>query len=1515
MYIIFDTETTGLPKNWNLPYTDTDNWPRAIQIAWQLHDDMGELIEAKDFLIKPEGFDIPFDAEKIHGISTELAMQGGESLETVLQLFNEALGKAKFVVGQNIGFDKNIMGCEFHRLNVSNALQEMPTLDTCTEISARTVAFVDFYKNGDSGRVKTDRYDKPILVNGREEIESKYFKDFPLADEILALRNFGNSWLDVPADQREIALSAMRKQKFPTLSELHDALFDQPFAEAHNATADVEATTRCFFELIRAEIFTPLELQREQIYLHEFRLKFPNKIQPIGLKHLNLKEASLELKKAKQPTTIIRDTDLERLADAPFAHLHNHSQYSILQSTINIAGLVAKTAELEMPAVALTDTGNMMAAFHFEKAISGYNKKIKEEREAAALAGEEYTKKEILPIIGCEFNVCRNHDDKTQKDNGYQVVLLAKNKNGYQNLIKLASIAYTTGMYYVPRIDKKLIEKYCEDVIVLSGNLYGEISSLILNVGENQAEEALSWWKNLFQDDFYLEIMRHGQENEDRVNEVLIRLGQKYDVKLVATNNTYYLDKKDSTSHDILLCVKDNELFATPKGRGRGFRYGLDNDQYYYKSAEEMKALFADLPEAIESIGEIINKIEPFGLAREVLLPAFDIPQEFQSAEDAIDGGKRGENNYLRHLTYVGAEKRYPEITDEIRERIDFELATIERTGYPGYFLIVQDFCHAARDMGVSVGPGRGSAAGSVVAYCIQITNVDPIRYDLLFERFLNPDRVSMPDIDIDFDDEGRGKVIEWVINKYGSNQVAQIITYGTMAAKSSIRDTARALDLPLYEADRIAKLVPDISLKKLFSLPDLELAEKLKNRTEDIQAANELKRLSAGIDLQAQVIQQARKLEGSVRNTGIHACGVIITPDDITNYVPVATAKDSEMWCTQFDNSVAEEAGLLKMDFLGLKTLTLIKHAVRNVKERHGIDLDPEAFDIEDTKTYELFQRGETVGIFQYESAGMQKYMRELKPTVFADLIAMNALYRPGPLEYIPSFIKRKHGVEEIKYDIDACEEYLSETYGITVYQEQVMLLSQKLAGFSKGEADTLRKAMGKKQIYLLDKMKPQFIKQGGERGHAPAPLEKIWKDWEAFASYAFNKSHSTCYAWIAYQTAYLKANYPAEYMASVLSNNMNDIKQVSFFMEECKRMGVEVLGPDVNESSYLFTVNKAGAIRFGLGAIKGLGSAPVDAIISERKENGNYNSIFDFSKRVNLRVTTKKAFESLAYAGGFDSFKNVHRAQYFKEDGSGKTFLENAMRFGANFQENANSSQFSMFGEASGIEMPEPEIPRAEEWPSMYKLNKEKEVVGIFISGHPLDDFRLEIESFCKGNIGMLTSPIEHYGKDVLIAAVVTDSEERMTKNNDPFGTMTIEDYSDSFKLFLFKDNFLKFSQYMKKGTFIAVRGKFEVPKFRKEPEFVVHAIERLHDLKEIKAKTLNINISNKNLSPMLIADLSNIFMANAGRCELQFTIFDPLDEEMKIVMPSKNIKIDPNNDLIKELNKFDIEFKLLS
>lgn len=1453
MYIIFDTETTGLPRDWNAPVTDTSNWPRVVQIAWQVHDEMGRLVENRDFLVKPDGFDIPYDAERVHGISTLLAEKYGESLDSILNLFNEALEKATYVIGQNVKFDLNVVGCELVRTGITSRLLEMPVLDTCTEATAALCK----------------------LPGGR----------------------------------------GGRRYKLPTLTELHDFLFQQPFVEAHNATADVEATTRCFLELLRRGHFSPDELQREERYITDYQAFNPSPIGLIGLRHLNLKEESAKLIpqfEGASTAEIDLGDSRERLLKAPFAHLHNHTQFSILQSTIDVNSLVAKAVELKMPAVALTDTGNMMAAFHFEKAVSSYNKSLKAERDKAIEAGEEFTKQELLPIIGCEFNVCKNLEEKSHQDNGYQVVFLAKNKNGYQNLIKLASLAYTKGMYYVPRIDKNVIRVYKEDLIVLTGNLQGEISNLILNVGENQAEEALLWWKDVFGEDLYIELMRHGQENEDRVNTTLIRLAQKHAVKLVATNNTYYLDKKDAEAHDVLLCVKNNELVSTPKGRGRGFRYGLDNEEYYFKTSDEMKELFLDLPEAIESIGEIISKCEQYGLARDVLLPAFDMPEEFQDLLDKEDGGKRGENNYLRHLTYVGAAKRYGEITDEIRERLDFELATIENTGYPGYFLIVQDFCQAARDMGVSVGPGRGSAAGSAVAYCIGITNVDPIEYDLLFERFLNPDRVSMPDIDIDFDDEGRGRVIDWVIKKYGSNQVAQIITYGTMAAKSSIRDTARVLDLPLPDADRIAKLVPDLSLSKLFKMSDAELADKLKNNQDEITRAKELKNIAQGSDLAAQVVNQARQLEGSVRNTGIHACGVIITPDDITNFVPVATAKDSDMYCTQYDNSVAESAGLLKMDFLGLKTLTLIKDAVKNVKETKGIDLDPDNFPIDDEKTYELFQRGETVGIFQYESPGMQKYMRELKPTVFADLIAMNALYRPGPLEYIPSFIKRKHGDEAIVYDLDDCEEYLKETYGITVYQEQVMLLSQKLAGFTKGEADTLRKAMGKKQKEVLDKMKPAFLERGGEKGHQVEKLEKIWKDWEAFASYAFNKSHSTCYAWIAYQTAFLKANYPAEYMASVLSNNMNDIKQVSFFMEECRRMGVPVLGPDVNESNYQFTVNKEGAVRFGLGAIKGLGSGPVEGIILERSENGPFQSIFDMTKRVNLRLCNKKAFESLAYAGGFDSFNGVHRAQYFKEDGTGKTFLENAVKFGGSFQESENSSQGTLFGESTGTKMPEPEIPKAEEWGSIYKLNREKEVVGIFISGHPLDDFRVEIESFCTGSIGMLNEMDLHKGKDLLIAATVTDAEHRFTKNGDPFGTLMIEDYSDSYKLFLWRENYLKFKHFIQPGAFIAMKGRIEVPPRRSELEFVIHSIDLLQNLRETRANSIHLKVSTKSLDQVMIMDLNKLFLENEGKCDIHFTIYDPLDG-VEVRMPSKTIKVDPNNTVFRELKRMNVNFEI--
>jgi len=1499
MYLIFDTETTGLPKRWDAPVTDTDNWPRCIQIAWQLHDDMGRLVEHQNYIVKPEGFNIPYDAERVHGICTELAIEQGVPLAEVLEKFNTALSRSKFIVGQNVGFDVNIMGCEFHRSGFETNLGNMKVLDTCTEITAEMLK----------------------LPGGRGG-----------------------------------------KFKLPTLTELHEYLFGEPFAEAHNATADVEATTRCFLELLKRETYQHSELDVHPEYFHDFRTVNPQPIQLIGLKHINLKQASEEVRQRLQKLKGAEAVDAyvpqqkQDITNVDFVHLHNHTQFSVLQSTIAVPDLVKAAAKYKMPAVAMTDHANMMGAFHFVSAVMNHNKAAEAKNKAAAEAGEQPTEAVIKPIVGCEFFVCDDHKDKTRKDNGYQIVLLAKNKSGYHNLAKMSSIAYTSGFYYVPRIDKNVIKQYKDDIIVLSGNLYGEIPNKVLNMGENQAEDALLWWKDQFGEDLYIEIMRHGQEDENRVNDTLIKLARRHNVKLVATNNTYYVNKEDSHAHDILLCVKDGEKLATPKGRGRGFRYGLPNNEYYFKPGEEMKKLFADLPEAIVSIQEIVDKVESYSLYRDVLLPKFDIPEEFLVPEDELDGGKRGENKFLRHLTYVGAEKRYTEITDDIRERLDFELKTIENTGYPGYFLIVQDFIAEARKMGVSVGPGRGSAAGSAVAYCLGITNIDPIAYDLLFERFLNPDRVSMPDIDIDFDDEGRGRVMDYVIKKYGSSQVAQIITYGTMAAKSSIRDTARVLDLPLFEADKIAKLIPNMKLDKIFNLDANALRGAL--RSDEFDRVQELIAMGQGEDLTSETIQQAKVLEGSLRNTGIHACGVIITPDDITNFVPVATAKDSDLYVTQFDNSVVESAGLLKMDFLGLKTLTLIKDTVKLVKYRFGIELDPDKFPIDDTKTYELFQRGETVGIFQYESPGMQKYMKDLKPTVFGDLIAMNALYRPGPLEYIPSFVRRKNGEEEIKYDLDACEEYLKETYGITVYQEQVMLLSQKLAGFTKGEADVLRKAMGKKQKDVLDKMKPKFVEQAAAKGHDAAILEKIWKDWEAFASYAFNKSHSTCYAWIAYQTAYLKAHYPAEYMAAVLSNNMNDIKQVSFFMEECKRMGLQVLGPDVNESYYKFTVNDQGAVRFGMGAIKGVGAGAVDTIVEGRK-SGKYKSIFDLAKRIDLRSANKKAFENLALAGGFDCFNTTHRAQYFHMDASENiSFLEKAIRYGSKFQENENSSQVSLFGEASEVQIPEPVVPPCEEWSTMEKLAKEREVVGIYISGHPLDDYKFEMKYFCNAKLEALKSLEQHVNKNLSFGGIISNVQHKVAKNGKGWASFVLEGYDESYEFRIYGEEYLKFRHFLISNNFTYIKvmvreGWVNAEGKKGEPRLQFVTIQYLQDVLPSFAKKLIIQFNVAELQENLLESLQNLFAGNRGDHTIQFEVMelekvrkqvevatdipiiqentDGEDVEMisvpepvvtdvedikvitKLTMPSRKVKIKISNELLQELEKLQVNFKL--
>lgn len=1451
MYLIYDTETTGLPKDYNAPITDSDNWPRLVQLAWQLHAKDGSLIEAENFIVKPDGFDIPFNSEQVHGISTEKALSEGIPLQEALDRFTEVLSKTEIVAGHNIEFDINIMGAEYMRLGDSAPIMDLPSIDT-----------------------KDESTDYCAIPGGKGG-----------------------------------------KFKWPKLTELHIKLFDEGFDEAHNAAADVAATARCFLELIRLKV-----IQTDNAGLSADDFRHFQEVNPSQFKteDVAIEEQVASFKK-KQTVETKTETAVDTEITHDFAHLHCHSQFSVLQATIRIKNLVKQAVDFGMPAVALTDHANMFGTFHFVMEVENANKAISD-HNAKVEAGELQAnlKKPLKGIVGCEFYVTDDHTDRTRQNNGYQTVLLAKNKAGYHNLAKLSSISYSEGFYYVPRIDRELLLQYKDNIIVSTGGAGGEVPNLILNVGEKQAEEAFKWYKDQFGDDFYVELLDHGLEGEKRVNKVLLSLAKKYDVKYFPSNNVYYLNQKDQRAHDILCCLKEG-VKIDEESRGRDYIKRLyPNDQFYFKDQASMKQIFSNLPEAFETITEIIDKVEPFKLKQDVLLPVFDIPEEFIDPEDEKDGGKRGENAYLRQLTYQGAEKRYGEITDEIRERLDFELQTIANSGYPGYFLIVQDFTSEARRMGVAVGPGRGSAAGSAVAYCIGITNVDPIAYDLLFERFLNPDRVSLPDIDIDFDDEGRGKIIDWVVDKYGKNQVAQIITYGSMAAKSAIRDTARVLNLPLADADRIAKLIPDISLSKLFGLDDKALKEKLNGDSERLAQADEMKKLSGGNDEIAKTINEARVLEGSIRNTGIHACGVIITPDNITNHIPVTTAKDSDLAVTQFDNSVVESAGMLKMDFLGLKTLSIIKDAIKLVKQRHGIEIDPDEIPLDDPKTYELYQRGQTNGTFQFESPGMQKHLRALKPDKFADLIAMNALYRPGPLKYIPNFIKRKHGEEEITYDLPEMEEYLAETYGISVYQEQVMLLSQKLAGFSKGDADVLRKAMGKKIFALLEKLKPQFLEGCEERGHDTKIAEKIWGDWEEFAAYAFNKSHSTCYSVVAFQTGYLKANYPAEYMASVLTHNMNDIKKVTFFMDECRRSGIPVLGPDVNESQFKFAVNEKGEIRFGLGAIKGVGEGAVEAIINERKEGGNFVSIFDLTKRIDLRSANRKCMESLAVAGAFDGFENSHRAQYFFDDGSGP-FLEKAIKFGASTQAAANSSQVSLFGEASDVQLPEPHVPNCEPWGNIQELKAEKEVVGVYISGHPLDDFELVMKRYC--NIDLLNLQTEEAKKspgEYKFAGVVSAVQHRMSKQNNPYGIFEIEDKMGSMEFRLFGEDYTKFRQYLNMEFFLYVRGVWREKRWGAadgvpaEKEFKLNSIELLNEILEKKTNSITITMPLDEVRPENISELKAFLEEHPGSCKVNMRVFGK--DGLSVDMHSKKIRVKPEQQLIYDIkDKLGLEVRL--
>ncbi|MXV17157.1 DNA polymerase III subunit alpha [Hufsiella ginkgonis] len=1187
-----------------------------------------------------------------------------------------------------------------------------------------------------------------------------------------------------------------------------------------------------------------------------------------------------------------------------FSHLHVHTQFSLLDGAADISRLFKKAAGDGMKAMAITDHGNMFGAFKF-----------------VAEAGKHGVK----PIVGCEFYVVEDRHKKQftkeNRDARHHQLFLAKNAQGYKNLIKLCSLGYMEGLYSKwPRIDKELILKHHEGLIATSCCIGASVPQAILKKSEEEAEAEFKWWLDLFGEDYYIELQRHDIDDQKKINTTLLTYAKKFNVKMICSNDSHYVDQQDFNAHDILLCVNTGDMQSTPiatdEEGGKGYRFGFPNDQFYFKSQAEMAQLFHDLPESLDNTNEIVDKVEHLQLKRDILLPNFPIPPEFKiHTDDTLNQWE-----YLRDLTMTGARTRYSDLTPVIEERLQFELNTIRIMGFAGYFLIVSDFIKAGRDLGVFVGPGRGSAAGSVVAYCIGITNIDPMKYNLLFERFLNPDRKSMPDIDTDFDDAGRQKVIDYVVDKYGKNQVAQIITYGSMAARTSIQDVARVLDVPLSDVSALKKLVPDtlgITLKEAYA------------------QVPELNEILKGTDIRAKVLQEAAKLEGSIRNTGIHAAGIIIAPYDLTDIIPVATSKESDLLVTQFDGKVIEDAGVIKMDFLGLKTLTIIKDALRLIRQNYGLEIDIDTIPLDDTKTFELYQRGDTNGTFQFESDGMQMYLRELKPDQFEDLIAMNALYRPGPIEYIPDFIARKHGRQQVSFDLPVMEEYLGDTYGITVYQEQVMLLSQKLAGFTKGDADVLRKAMGKKDRKMLDKLKPQFIDGAKQNGHDEKKLEKIWTDWEAFASYAFNKSHSTCYAFVAYQTAYLKAHYPSEYMAAVL-NNQGNIEKISFFMDECKRMGLAVLGPDINESNLSFGVNKKGEIRFGMSGIKGVGEKAVESIVEERETNGPYTTIVDFARRSNPRTVNKKVYENLVYGGAFDCF-GFNRAQFFlKPDNSPYNGIERLIKYTNDYQNSLNSSQASLFGGTSDAQIQNPQLADAPEWGLIEKLKYEKDVIGIYLTGHPLDNYLFELEHFCSHRVkylalatkakgGELQDDQEREefnkvkGREITIGGLVSGAQHRTTKTGKPFGSFIIEDYKDTYEIVLFGDEYVKQKAFFTDGYFLQVRGTITERFGQKDNwEFKVSHITSLSELRDKMAKCLTIQLPLTEVSESFILRMDEILRLNAEQnpsrnCLLKFSLLD-YEDTVALEMPSKNHKIFPSNEFLEQLKELsNVTYKL--
>lgn len=1228
-----------------------------------------------------------------------------------------------------------------------------------------------------------------------------------------------------------------------------------------------------------------------------------------------------------------------------FIHLHVHTYYSILDGQSPVEKLVDKAVANGMRGMAITDHGNMFGVKELYNYCNKINGKLKEQ-------GKEPFK----PIFGCEMYVARRTKADRVKEKGdaggYHLIVLAKNYHGYKNLIKLVSRAWVDGFYSKPRTDRADLEKYHEDLIVCSACIAGEVPAKILKGDIPGAREAIEWYKSIFGDDYYLELQRHEVKDpnqranretfplQQRANKELIKLAKEYGIKVVCTNDCHFVDQENAEAHDHLLCLSTGKELNDPTRM-------LYSKQEWFKTREEMNEIFADMPEALSNTLEILDKVETYSIDHSPIMPFFPIPKEFGTEEETrkrispeelfrefttdengneimsheeaekkikklggIDKLYRikFEADYLAKLAYDGAKRLYGEpLSDEVYERVKFELHIMKTMGFPGYFLIVQDFINSAQDeLGVMVGPGRGSAAGSVVAYCLGITKIDPIKYDLLFERFLNPDRISLPDIDTDFDDDGRGKVLEWVEDKYGHDKVAHIITYGTMATKNSIKDVARVEKLPLDISNRLCKAIPD-------KLPD---GMKM-NLTNAIKCVPELREAEASANPQmANTIKYAKMLEGTVRGTGIHACGTIICRDAISDWVPVSTAEDKsdpghKLLATQYDGHVIEETGLIKMDFLGLSTLSIMKETVENIRLTHdGFTLDLDTIPIDDELTYKLYQEGRTIGTFQFESAGMQKYLRELRPTVFEDLIAMNALYRPGPMDYIPSFIARKNGKEPITYDIPCMEKYLKDTYGITVYQEQVMLLSRQLADFTRGESDALRKAMGKKKKAIVDAMKPKFIEGGKKNGHDPKVLEKIWGDWEKFASYAFNKSHATCYSWVAYQTAYLKAHYPAEFMAGNMSRCLNDITKITKLMSECQAMNIPCLGPDVNESEQKFSANKKGEVRFGLSAIKGMGEAAATNIIAERHKNGQYKDIFDFVQRVNLSAVNRKAMESLALSGGFDSF-GIRREQYFASNAKGDTFVETLLRYGQVYQSEQSSMQNSLFGDMGGVEIQTPPVPDCEAWSTMELLKRERELVGIYLSAHPLDDYAVVLNHMCNLHCPQIGREMDKKAfasiEELTFGGIVTSVSQRWTKNNKPFGIVTIEDFEGQGELALFGEDWTKWQSMLQEEYHIYITAQC-VQRFRNNPDaydMVIKKIEFLSDVKEKSIEKFTVYMDATMFNDAQLTDLETTLKNSTGNVPLYINIHDAKNNT-NIQLYSRNITVDVNKKLLTSLDE---------